>query len=922
MGVQVLIGATALLVAGLAAGAAVEATPPRPVVAIEVRGDAPIAPDELEQLLAIEVGQPLDEERVRRTLLRISRSGRAAEAAVYARDEAGGRVAVVVLWADPQAAAVELAGELPLARDQLLALVPQVAGEPLREDRVLRGVYRLEEALRAEGYLDARVALAVGADGGRGGVAIVYTVSAGERWRVGELALDGLGDAVPRQEAIAALRAQPGEPLRSASVRDDPERLQRLLIRRGYRLARVEAATEQRHPESRTADLAYRVTLGPVVELELVGADRKQLERRDLLPFMGAAGYDEALLLQAVAQIRSDFQKRGHYRVQVDSEERREGDRLVVRLEVIPGPRFSLEELRFAGNETVPADQLGRRMATAPRRLLTPGSGRLVDEVLAADLSNLRSFYALEGYGEARVGPARVEEQGDRLSLTVEISEGPRRRVGELRLEGVERLDAEALRRDLPIAPGRPYHRVLVELALDQVKAAYERQGFGAALASANTEWNADRSLATVTIRVLEGQRTEIDAVLLRGLRRTRTDVVRRFVDLEPGEPLSTVRLLETQRQLYRLGIFSRVDVQVPRASPGGGAAEVVIQLEEGRTRSVAYGAGYDSETGARGLLRLSQQDLFGRAVSVGLDAIAGERNQLFRLLYRQPYLFTTRLELLGNLYREVEDRPAFDVLRRGSQVGLARQLGDLRLGATFDYRIVELESLDPDVDVPLESRNARVASLTPSVLYDRRDDPLDPRRGWSVSGQIERAAPLFDADAEFTKLFAQWTGYLDLRRFGVVAASLRGGSIENHRAATERGDQGIDLVPAAERFYAGGRTSHRAYSRDELGIASETLFVRGPERVVPLGGGALALGNFEYRFGIAGPVGGSLFVDVGQVWRSTSEVDLRQLRWGAGVGVRYLSPIGPLRLEIGWKLDREPYEAPSVWFISLGNPF
>ncbi len=128
--------------------------------------------------------------------------------------------------------------------------------------------------------------------------------------------------------------------------------------------------------------------------------------------------------------------------------------------------------------------------------------------------------------------------------------------------------------------------------------------------------------------------------------------------------------------------------------------------------------------------------------------------------------------------------------------------------------------------------------------------------------------------------------------------------------------------MPVSERFFAGGRTTHRAFARDELGIPGETLLVTGREDVTSLGGGALLLGNLEWRFPIAGPVGGTLFSDVGQVWREAGDVRPAQLRWGAGVGVRYLSPIGPIRLEIGWKLDREPFEAPMVWFFSLGNPF
>jgi outer membrane protein insertion porin family len=123
--------------------------------------------------------------------------------------------------------------------------------------------------------------------------------------------------------------------------------------------------------------------------------------------------------------------------------------------------------------------------------------------------------------------------------------------------------------------------------------------------------------------------------------------------------------------------------------------------------------------------------------------------------------------------------------------------------------------------------------------------------------------------------------------------------------------------VPIDERFYAGGRTTHRAFGQDELGIEGQTL-VAG----TPIGGAGLLLVNLDYRFPIAGAIGGTVFVDGGNVWRDYAEIDTGDLRWGAGVGLRYRSPVGPLRLEIGWKLDREPGEPAYVWFFSIGNPF
>ncbi|MEO7794362.1 MAG: BamA/TamA family outer membrane protein, partial [Thermoanaerobaculia bacterium] len=446
---------------------------------------------------------------------------------------------------------------------------------------------------------------------------------------------------------------------------------------------------------------------------------------------------------------------------------------------------------------------------------------------------------------------------------------------------------------------------------------------------SSEVEWSADDLAATVRLRVFAGEKWVVDRTLLRGLRKTDPRVVRRFIGIEPGDPVRQSAVLDLQRRLYGLGIFSRVDVRIAPGAEGSEAREILVDLEEGRSRSVQLGAGYDSESGVRGLVRFSQGNLFGKASTLSLDLLGSQKDQHLRLIYRQPYIGNLHAELTSTIYDEHEDRPDFVVDRRGGQLVIGRDLGRWSLQSFLSYRLVELEADDEffNSEIPLDSRNGRVASVTPTASYDRRNDPLDPTRGWNSSLQLEYAFPALAADADFLKLFGQATAYLPLGRLGVLAGSFRGGGVEplgglpgdSSRAALEAS------VPAAELFYAGGRTTHRAYRRDELGVVGETLLLdpsRSDSDPYPAGGGGLALVNLEYRFPVAGPVGGTLFLDGGNVWTDYRDIRTEAFKWGAGVGVRYLSPVGPLRLEIGWKLDREPFEDPYVWFISLGNPF
>jgi outer membrane protein insertion porin family len=910
------------------------------VVALAVRSDVPL-PDaaEVTALVPIAVGEPLTREGVRRALRNVQASGLATEIEVRAErapasDARGAGVLVtVVLWANVQVEAVGFRGSLGVEEDVLRAAITVQAGEPLLEGRVLRSVYRLQDLYRARGYFTAVVRVEVDTEAARKLATVTFAVESGPRATIGAITFVGALQPPGNAEMLAALESRQGEPYLASRVRDDSERLRVFLVRQGYRLARVESAREV--VQGAVVELAYAVERGPLVEVRVQGGDLERLRKRGLLPFLADEGYDEALVLQAIDWIRRDLEEQGHARARVEKREERTAERWLVTLVVEPGPGFSLVDVSFAGNREVPASTLAGLMRTAPRRLLRPGSGRLVDQHLRDDLANLRSYYALEGYAKARIGPHRLVERGRELELVVPVFEGAKSVVDTLALEGLVHLDASWLLARLPLRAGGPFHPLLLDDAVNLVRSELLDRGFEQAQVVPSIAWNEERTRVGVVLTVYEGTQSLVDRVILRGNVRTRDDVVRRFVALRPGDVVARKDLLEVQRELYRLGIFSRVEVSLPRAGADAADRDVVVRLEEGRVRRLLYGVGYDSEDGASGLLGLSHHNLFGRALAAQLDVRASEREQQARVLFRQPFVGRFPVPVTYTLYRTDERQPAFESARQGAQVEAERRFGvdrRSRLGLLYTYKIVGLDLLDSDASIDRSLRDIRISSLTPSLLLDRRDDPINPTRGFSMALQFEVASPLLLADEAFLKLFVQGTHQVPWRRT-VLATSVRLGAIE---PASDEAPPDPSLperlpaaeVPISERFFAGGRTSHRAYERDFLGLRGATLCARGDDcssrgsQFLPVGGNGLGLLNVDLRFPIAGDFGGTVFVDAGNVWPRWQDLRIADFKLGAGIGARYLTPIGPLRAEIGWKLDRERGESPYEIFLSFGNPF
>ncbi|HYN19727.1 MAG TPA: outer membrane protein assembly factor BamA [Thermoanaerobaculia bacterium] len=934
-----------------------ELLPVGPIVtAIEIRSEVePDDADELARLLSFEVGEPLTEENIRSTLRNLQASGFASSAEIYTRPderavssgEPGGVVAIVVLRPLVRVREVRLEGQLELDSAELRRVLTQKEAEPLSEEGVVQGVYSLVDLYAERGYFGAQVRVRVEVAEEAQQVNVVYDVTPGVRARVQEIRFEGdLGPFAPA-ELVKELRVKPGDPFSRPEVRQDGERLENWLIGQGRRRARVGAPAEEMQAEGHSVRLLYPIDVGPKVEVQVIGDDLERLRRRDLLPFLDRQGYDEALVLQSVERIKREYQQDGHYKVKVDWEEQEpNADLLRVVLRIEPGPQYTLRDVGFSGNETFDEERLSELIVTSERTLLARGSGRLVQDVLDDDLENVRRFYQLQGFAQSEVGPPQIEEQGDELRLTIPIKEGPRMRVVNLNLEGIESLPENTLKDNLLLTEGGPFHPYLLETTLRNLRAAYQDLGYSGAQVSARQDWNVEHTLVDVSIDVLEGPQTLLDRVIVRGNRRTESEVIRRTLAVDRGDPISERRALEIERDLYRLGVFSSVDVEVTSAGPESDTRDLIVRVEEGRPRRVSYGLGleYGSDKAGearlqglipRGSVSFSHNNVAGKAFSLRTDFRVSRLDQIFRVRFDQPYTVRWAVPVGYSLFYFNEIKEDWDVARWGARIESEKDFGGRRVGLILDYRIVDT-TLDPDFPlrgVDREDRPYQLSSLIPTFIWDRRDDPILATRGWSTLAQLQHTFPAFGTDGDFLKLFVQQTQYLNLRNYGVVAASLRAGGIEpfSHLAADDpelpenilSADVFID-----ERFFAGGAATHRAYGRDDLGLRGESLILR-PGRIgneeddwTAVGGTGLLLFNLEYRFPLVGALGGTVFYDAGNVWANWRDLDPAEVKSGAGVGVRYLSPIGPLRLDFGWKLDREPGEQEWAVSLSFGNPF
>jgi outer membrane protein insertion porin family len=383
------------------------------------------------------------------------------------------------------------------------------------------------------------------------------------------------------------------------------------------------------------------------------------------------------------------------------------------------------------------------------------------------------------------------------------------------------------------------------------------------------------------------------------------------------GEPLSRSRMLAAQRGLYELGLFRRVEVVPMPGHERRAERNIVIRCEEGEQKSYLFGVGYSNVDAARIILGWSHLNLLGRAYGFSTEVSLSQSQQQYSLSLRKRRAFGLPVPGYLAIYLTDETLADRDLLRRGLWIDFGDRLKrPFRQWFRYEYEIIQPQNL-PDVPVPTlpaEFQESKVASITPSIEWDTRDNPLAPEKGIFASASAQYAFPAFLADEHFLKVRLGATVYKPILR-GFVAAGLRLGVIEPFSNLPDI-PQNLQ-IPFAYRFFAGGRTTHRAFDTDYLGIPGQTI-VDGN----PLGGNALILLNLQYRRRITGEFFAEIFVDAGNVWASPSQFALGDIRWGPGLGIQYRTPAGPLRAEYAWKIDPLPGESHGQFFVSFGVPF
>ncbi len=931
---------------------AADATEGKTIRHVQLLSDGPltkISTDDLGALVGLREGQRYSKTEAKHTIERLHSTELFHDVLIDTRPVGNDSLDLdIVLVRRFYIKEITFNGELKLEPRELRRDLAFRAGEAFYPELMEETVSRLKEMYQANGFYQARVDPKFEVDDEAAELKIDLRIQAGEPARVASLQFDIEGKSNPAT-LQSLIKTRAAGPYSQRQMDQDIAALERYFVRQGYLNPDIYLrGGAVYNAAGNSVSLVLRVVPRERSELVFEGIDPNSPDLKSISLFT-QRGSALALLQESVEALETKFQQQGYFLAGVSYETSgtETNPRIVVR--VNKGNKYEVVDPVFEGNTTIAKAELRPILRIKEAGLFSPGV--FSERIMREDAERIASFYQQRGFMDVKVDPeirADSPVQG-KLTVAFKIQEGPRYLVENLQIAGNQHIEESRLRREISTKEGQPFSPVAIAQDRSNILTAYENLGYrGSDLQYEITYPKPAR--VNVKYVVEEGDKFYVEHVIIAGLTETKRSAVQNEVVVEPGQPLSLERVLATETNLHNLAVFNRVDVKETTSFDDPNLKNVIIRVEEAKKYDLLYGIGYSSFEGARGTFGISNSNFLGMARTLSFGLRAGRQRQRGNVSYTLPRTFGWALPTVltaavdselaltdvVQARRVLQGRP-FDAFRIiGSSQSERRLSARESFFIRLNFQNVRIK-VPPDLATALEffreEEKVQLSSLSISYLNDSRDDPVNPRSGFFLSGEALLSAKLIGSDRQFFRILTQGQYYKELFPRVVLATSLRIGAILPF-ANNQLLEQG-NPVPISERFFSGGSTTLRGLPQDLAGpllrdangqiVLVDELGRPDPNgRPVPLGGNGLAIGNIELRFPVYGFLFGAVFYDIGNVFSSIT--DMSQAGWSnaIGFGLRANTPVGPLRFDVGYNPQPPPTVGFSHWnfHFSLGHPF
>ena len=891
----------------------------------------PLPEEQLREMLPVKPGEPLDLGHVDDSIQRLYATGRYQDIAVDAQIADGALTIKFITRSTWFIGRVSVEGvpEPPNA-GQLVNATRLELGLEFHDERTQDAIENILDVLRSNGFYEAKVDRFLDYEPSFAQVNILFMVEPGPRAIFSRPVVSGAtgkeADRVVEATDWSRFWFLPGwKEMTETRVQRGIEKVRRSYQKRHYLLHKVSLEKMEYLEQDHTVIPTLKVERGPQVRIETSGKDVSRGALRRLVPVYQEQSVDRDLLVEGARNLTQHFQAQGFFDTVVEFQNEKASDELqVIEFTIKTGQRYKLVHVGIAGNRYFEETSIRERLSITPATRIRYRNGRYSQALLDSDLDAIRNLYRGNGFRNVAVA-SRSENpyHGDprNVAVFIQIEENEQWVIADLNLQGPSKEHETDVRGLMASTPGQPFSEANIAIDRDNILDYYYNNGY----LNATFDWSYKETgpgRVAVEMRITEGPQRFVRAVLIGGLEQTDPGLVLQRIQLRAGDPLSQSRMVESQRRLYDLGIFARVQAAVQ--NPDGIESEkyLLTQFEEAREYSMNLGVGaqitrlggggttdFDNPAGSTGFsprvsFGISKANMLGVAHTASFQARASETRQRALTSYVAPqFKGTENLSLnFSGLYDLSKDINTYKSLRWEGAVYLTERFSranSIQYG--FAYRQTRLSEIKISTElIPIFAQSARVGLISTGFIQDKRDDPLDSTRGIYNAIEAGIASKYLGSQTDYFRLLTRNSTYHKVRRDVVLARSLAVGWLANMaKNKVER------PIPLPERFYAGGSASHRGFPEYQAGPRDlETGFV--------IGGRGLLMHNLELRFPVLGEsVSGVLFHDAGNLYSEMGKISLRYhqkdetdfdyMVHAFGMGIRYRTPVGPVRFDLAY---------------------
>ena len=917
-----------------------------PIHSINTQSRIGFGQAEVTRLTGLKPGDPYSSRVIRRTLDQLYQTGLFTDIGVEARIQEGGVKLTYIFIEKNILSSLKIKGNWRVLDRTLKEVLNVHLGEEFTDNGLKRAISNLLSYYQSYGYFRARVDTDIAIDNGTNNVHVILHVREGERAKISEIEFYGntvfpLRKWMVLRTLYLKFHSSPGEKYAAPEVEKDLQTLLTYYHSKGYLQAVVGPPETVYHPDTNEVSLKIPIDAGSRLDIRFEGnRSFRTASLTDKLLFTEEHSYDEYVFEASAERIRQFYRSEGYpdSKVTWTRENNPEEDALSATFQIVEGVHICIRSVRFEGNHAISSRTLKKQMASNPSSL--PFSCRpLNSKTLNADVETIRGLFEDKGYLSVQVKtatslPEAVETLSEaKATITVTVDEGVQTRVGEVVFSGHPAFSDAQLSGRIRLKKGMPFNRKSEDQDLENLAQYHQQNGFLYAKIEKTEEFSENRSEVRLNYKVESDQVVRVGRIFLDGNNLTRNHVITRELKIHTGDIYDEEKIQLSRHQLLQRGYLR--DIRFHPVIPFSESRkeytkDMLLSIRERPPKSLEFGFGYADVERLRGFAQISNRNIEGTGRQATLRGEASTIERKGTASFLEPWFLTLPVDARLTGSYELQVRRAYDVISLGGSFGFEKNVSKrVKTSLFYELSLDNFSNVDKGVLEEQDQDRFNIASINPTISYDTRDNPFDPHSG-TLSGVAFRLAHIgLGSQKNFRKFTIHSSWYFPLTQWMVLAVSARGGAVSEYRKT--------DNVPPDELFFVGGRSTVRGYKEDDLGIVGETI---DPETGGPTGGKAVVIGNIELRFSLPFEFGLVLFNDNGNVWFPNGtgfflkDILLKQMKSTVGAGLRYNTPVGPLRLDVGYKLHRyynlcpdcdngkRVPESPYEIHFTLGHPF